>query len=160
MLVNVTVEINRHEQCDSHDPASIPKTFLIWCSPWYELMMDSFLRADESPGLTSVWDLLELLFAEILQFVSQLTDRFSQTIRRDKRTEEIVIYICRFSRCWERLETLQKTEIKTHQLHTSPNNLHQHQIVRLLLTWLIFSTHLNPALSQHQLHSSHIHYIN
>ncbi len=23
MLVNVTVEINRHEQCDSHDPASI-----------------------------------------------------------------------------------------------------------------------------------------
>ncbi len=29
MLVNVTVEINRHEQCDSHDPASIPKTFLI-----------------------------------------------------------------------------------------------------------------------------------
>ncbi len=29
MLVNVTVEINRHEQCDSHDPASIPNTFLI-----------------------------------------------------------------------------------------------------------------------------------
>ncbi len=29
MLVDVTVEINRHEQCDSHDPASIPKTFLI-----------------------------------------------------------------------------------------------------------------------------------
>ncbi len=29
MLVNVTVEINRHDQCDSHDPASIPKTFLI-----------------------------------------------------------------------------------------------------------------------------------
>ncbi len=29
MLVNVTVEINRHEQCDSHDPVSIPKTFLI-----------------------------------------------------------------------------------------------------------------------------------
>ncbi len=28
-LVNVTVEINRHEQCDSHDPASIPNTFLI-----------------------------------------------------------------------------------------------------------------------------------
>ncbi len=51
VLVNVTVEINRHEQCDSHDPASIPKTFLIWCSPWYEMMMDSFLRADESPGL-------------------------------------------------------------------------------------------------------------
>ncbi len=51
MLVNVTVEINRHEQCDSHDPASIPKTFLIWCSPWYEMIMDWFLRADESPGL-------------------------------------------------------------------------------------------------------------
>ncbi len=29
MLVNVTVEINRHEQCDSHEPASIPNTFLI-----------------------------------------------------------------------------------------------------------------------------------
>ncbi len=29
MLVNVTVEINRHEQYDSHDPASIPNTFLI-----------------------------------------------------------------------------------------------------------------------------------
>ncbi len=29
MLVSVTVEINRHEQCDSHDPASIPNTFLI-----------------------------------------------------------------------------------------------------------------------------------
>ncbi len=29
MLVNVTVEINRHEQCDSHDPASIHNTFLI-----------------------------------------------------------------------------------------------------------------------------------
>ncbi len=29
MLVNVTVEINRHEQCDSHDPASITETFLI-----------------------------------------------------------------------------------------------------------------------------------
>ncbi len=29
MLVNVTVEINRHEQCDSHDPASIPNTFII-----------------------------------------------------------------------------------------------------------------------------------
>ncbi len=28
MLVNVTVEINRHEQCDSHDPASIPKTMM------------------------------------------------------------------------------------------------------------------------------------
>ncbi len=28
MLVNVTVEINRHEQCDYHDPASIPKIFL------------------------------------------------------------------------------------------------------------------------------------
>ncbi len=51
MLVNVTVEINRHEQCDSHDPASIPKTFLIWCSPWYEMMMDWFLRTDESPGV-------------------------------------------------------------------------------------------------------------
>ncbi len=51
MLVNVTVEINRHEQCDSHDPASIPNTFLIWCSPWYEMMMDWFLRADESAGL-------------------------------------------------------------------------------------------------------------
>ncbi len=25
-------------------------TFLIWCSPWYEMMMDWFLRADESPG--------------------------------------------------------------------------------------------------------------
>jgi len=51
MLVSVTVEINRHEQCDSHDPVSIPNTFLIWCSPWYEMMMDRFLRADESPGL-------------------------------------------------------------------------------------------------------------
>ncbi len=51
MLVIVTVEINRHEQCDSHDPASITETFLIWCSPWYEMMMDSFLRAGESPGL-------------------------------------------------------------------------------------------------------------
>ena len=50
MLVSVTVEINRHEQCDSHDPESIPNTFLIWCSPWYK-MMDWFLRADESPGL-------------------------------------------------------------------------------------------------------------
>ncbi len=29
MLVNVTVEINRHEQCDSHDPASITNTFII-----------------------------------------------------------------------------------------------------------------------------------
>ncbi len=29
MLVNVTVEINRHEQRDSHDPASITNTFLI-----------------------------------------------------------------------------------------------------------------------------------
>ncbi len=29
MLVNVTVEINRHDQCYSHDPASIPKIFLI-----------------------------------------------------------------------------------------------------------------------------------
>ncbi len=25
-------------------------TFLIWCSPWYEMMMNWFLRADESPG--------------------------------------------------------------------------------------------------------------
>ncbi len=29
MLVNLTVEINRHEQCDFHDPASILKQ---WCS--------------------------------------------------------------------------------------------------------------------------------
>ncbi len=29
MLVDVTVEINRHEQCDSHDPASITNTFII-----------------------------------------------------------------------------------------------------------------------------------
>ncbi len=29
MLMNVTVEINRHEQCDSHDPASITNTFII-----------------------------------------------------------------------------------------------------------------------------------
>ncbi len=29
MLVNTTVEINRYEQCDSHDAASITKTFLI-----------------------------------------------------------------------------------------------------------------------------------
>ncbi len=126
MLVNVTVEINRHEQCDSHDPASIPNTFLIWCSPWYE-METRFWEQMNLQDFTSVWDLLELLFAEILQFVSQLTDRFSQAIRREERTEGIIIYICRFRRCWERLETLQKTEIKTHQLHTSLNNLHQHQ---------------------------------
>ncbi len=29
MLMNVTVEINRHEQCDSHDPASTTNTFII-----------------------------------------------------------------------------------------------------------------------------------
>ncbi len=29
MLVNMTVEINRHEQCDSHEPAFTTKTFLI-----------------------------------------------------------------------------------------------------------------------------------
>ena len=29
MLLSVSVEINRHEQCDSHDPVSIPNTFLI-----------------------------------------------------------------------------------------------------------------------------------
>ncbi len=77
---------------------------------------------------TSVWDLLDLLFAEILQFVSQLMNRFSQSIKRDERNEEIIIYVCRFRRSWERLETLQKTEIKTHQLHASPKDLHQHQI--------------------------------
>ncbi len=112
MLVNVTVEINRHEQCDSHDPASIPNTFLIWCSPWYEMMMDWFLRADESAGLylclRSSWAPL----CRNPQFVSQLMNRFSQIIKRDERTEEIIIYVCRFRRCWERLETLQKTEIK------------------------------------------------
>ncbi len=117
-----------------------------WTCFWEQMNLQDF---------TSVWDLLELLFAEILQFVSQLMDRLYQSIKREERTEEIIIYICRFRRRWERLETLQKTEIKTHQLHTSPNNLHQHQI------WLDWSlvTHLNPALSQHQLHSSHIHYI-
>ncbi len=117
-----------------------------WTGFWEQMNLQDF---------TSVWDLLELLFAEILQFVSQLMDRFSQIIKREERTEEIIIYVCRFRRSWERLETLQKTEIITHQLHTSPNNLHQHQI------WLDWSlvTHLNPALSQHQLHSSHIHYI-
>ncbi len=95
-----------------------------WTGFWEQMNLQDF---------TSVWDLLELLFAEILQFVSQLTDRFSQAIKSDKRTEEIILYICRFRRCWERLETLQKTEIKTHQLHTSPNNLHQYQILNLFL---------------------------
>ncbi len=120
-----------------------------WTRFWEQMNLQDF---------TSVWDLLELLFEEILQFVSQLMDRFSQTTRREERTEGIIIYICRFRRCWERLETLQKTEIKTHQLHTSPNNLHQHQICAALVDWSLV-TPFNPALSQHQLHSSHFHYI-
>ncbi len=74
-----------------------------WTCFWEQMNLQDF---------TSVWDLLELLFAEILQFVSQLTNRFSQTIKRDERNKGIVIYVCRFRRCWERLETLQKTEIK------------------------------------------------
>ncbi|XP_048010437.1 intestinal mucin-like protein [Megalobrama amblycephala] len=41
---------------------------------------------------TSDKDLLELLFAEILQYVPQLTDRFSHDIKRGERTEEIIIY--------------------------------------------------------------------
>ncbi len=95
-----------------------------WTGFWEQMNLQDF---------TSVWDLLELLFAEILQFVFQLTDRFSQTISREERTEEIVIYVCRFRKCWERWETLQKTEIKTNQLHTSPNNLHQHQMCAALV---------------------------
>ncbi len=74
-----------------------------WTGFWEQMNLQDF---------TSVWDLLELLFAEILQFVSQLMNRFSQIIKRDERPEEIIIYVCRFRRSWERLETLQKTEIK------------------------------------------------
>jgi len=86
----------------------------------------------EAQDFTSVWDLLDLLFAEILQFVSQLTDRFSHAIKRGERTEGNVGFVCRFRRSWERLETLQKTQIKTHHLHTSANNLHYIRSVRLL----------------------------
>jgi len=122
-----------------------------WTGFWEQMNLQDF---------TSVWDLLELLFAEILQFVSQLTDRFSQTIKSDDRTEEIIIYVCRFRRCWERLETLQKTEIKL-----ISSTLHPITCTKIRFVWFLLSllNHLylitsNPALSQ-QLHYSHIHYI-
>jgi len=82
---------------------------------------------------TSVRDLLQLLFAEILQFVSQPKDKFSHTIKRGERTKGIVIYVCRFRRSWERRETLQKTEIKAHHLHTSSITGSTVRFVQLLL---------------------------
>ena len=113
-------------------PASVPKPFLIWSSTWSEMMEDHFWEQNLQ-DFTSVRDLLQLLFAEILQFVSQLTDRFSHAIKRGERTEDIVIHVCRFRRSWERLETLEKTEIKAHHLHTSSITCSTVRFVRLLL---------------------------
>jgi len=128
MLVKVTVEINRHEECDYHVKRKWSlHPFLRHFQ--YDDLHDHFWEQMNLQDFTSVRDLeLELLFAEILQFVSQLKDRFSQDIKRGERTEGIVIYICRSRRSWEGLETLQKTEIKGHNLHTSDNILHYCQI--------------------------------
>jgi len=112
--------------------ASVPKTFLIWSSIWYEMMEDHFWEQNLQ-DFTSVRDLLDVIFAEILQCVCQLTNRLSNSIKRGERTEGIVIDVCRFRRSWERLETLQKTEIKAHHLHTSSITCSTVRCVRLLL---------------------------
>ncbi len=81
-----------------------------WTGFWEQMNLQDF---------TSVWDLLELLFAEILQFVSQLMNRFSQIIKRDERTEEIIIHVCRFrgaERDWK-LYRKQKSKLISSTLH-------------------------------------------
>jgi len=148
MLVNVTVEINRHEQCDSHDPASITNTCLIWCSPWYEMKM-------ESRWICRTLPLSEIFLSSSLQKSSGLslswrTDslRPSKEMRELKRSSFTSVDSGGAERDWK-LYRKQKSKLISSTLH--PITCTNIRFERLLLTWLIFSNQLNPALSQHLL---------
>ncbi len=136
ILVNVTVEINRHEQCDSHDPAFITNTFPIWCSPWYEMMM-------ESRWISRTLPLSEIFLTSSLQKSSSLsfswwTDslRASEVMRELKGPSFTSVDSGGAERDWK-LYRKQKSKLISSTLH--PITCTNIRFVQLLLTWLIFS---------------------
>ncbi len=101
-----------------------------WTRFWEQMNLQDF---------TSVWDLLEILFAEILPFVSQLTDRFSQTIKTDERTEEILFTSVDSGGAERDWKLYRKQKSKLISPTLNPITCTNIRCVRLLLTWLIFS---------------------